>query len=121
MYWQPTKYEYTYLLSPASGWAAFGGLDIEVRTPYYLLDSSLEGFEKTETGWISHTDGLPDKELTLTFCESDAPQRDPGTRQYTVLLLAVFGAGFLLAAAAIAGIVILTVRTIRKKTGKQKK
>ncbi|MBQ6018993.1 MAG: hypothetical protein IJL26_02335 [Clostridia bacterium] len=72
---RPRKYEYTYLLSPAAGWAKFGTLEIGIDTPFYLLEESLDGFEKTDGGYRLIRDGLPDGELTFTLCKS--PVRIP--------------------------------------------
>lgn len=121
MTWQPYKYEYTYLLSPAAGWASFGGLDVTLKTPYHLLESSLKGFEKTETGLVLHTDGLPDKELTLTLCATDAPKRDAYTVKSTVLMFAFLAAEFLVAAAGIFGIGMLIRKIIKMMKAKKTK
>ena len=110
MYWQPSKFTYTYLLSPAAGWAAFGALDVEVRTPFPLLESSLKGFEKTQTGWALHTDGLPDKELTFTLCETAHPKRDAGSVIYIILAVVTM----LVFAAFVVGAVILIVWLVKK-------
>ena len=36
-------YEYTYLLSPAGSFADFGSLEIRINTPFYLVNSEVEG------------------------------------------------------------------------------
>ncbi|MBR3707276.1 MAG: hypothetical protein IKM19_09905 [Firmicutes bacterium] len=66
-------YGYEYLLSPASTWADFGKLDIVINTPHYMLDSSLKGFEKTESGYALSMDGLPEGELEFTLCSEEKP------------------------------------------------
>ncbi len=58
----PTRYTYTYLLSPASTWADFGTLDIYINTPYYISNSSLGKFESTDNGYMLQLDGLPKNE-----------------------------------------------------------
>lgn len=66
------RYDYTYLLSPARKWASFGSLRVEINTPYYLEESSLD-FEKTEGGYaLDWEDGLPLGELTFTLTSSSA-------------------------------------------------
>ena len=57
--YNPPKYDYTYLISPAATWSDFGKLDIYINTPYYLIYSNIDGFEKTENGYELHLDGLP--------------------------------------------------------------
>lgn len=78
--YEPPVYQYTYLLSPAQSWDQFGTLDVEIRTPYYLTESGLEGFTSTDGGYVCHWAGLPEGELTFTLCqepEPDAPGRGP--------------------------------------------
>ena len=70
----PDIYGYTYLLSPAKTWKSFGTLEIVVNTPYYITESSLDGFEKTEDGYKLTLPGLPDSELTFTLCSSENPE-----------------------------------------------
>jgi len=72
--YDPDIYGYTYLLSPAKTWKSFGQLDIVVNTPYYITESSLEGFQKTDTGYKLSLDGLPDSELTFTLSEAEDPE-----------------------------------------------
>ncbi len=71
--YEPAVHEYTYLLSPAKTWKEFGALDIKINTPYYLNDSSLEGFTKVEGGYSLSLDGLPNGELTFRLSESENP------------------------------------------------
>ena len=72
--YEPSVYTYDYLLSPAKGWADFGTLDIEINTPYHLLDAEKAGFEKTQTGYKAHYGSLPDGELSFRLCESKDPE-----------------------------------------------
>lgn len=90
--WIPSVYEYGYLLSPASGWAAFGALDIEVNTPFVMLGAEDNGFEKTETGYKAHFDSLPEKELTFRICESADPEKkSTGYPEIALFYMTVFG------------------------------
>lgn len=85
----PPKYCYTYLLSPAKTWSEFGRLDIKINTPYFLLDgpSFADGFQKTEDGFALSLDGLPDGELTFTLCASEAPEEERGTFLWVFIAL----------------------------------
>lgn len=82
----PAVYGYTYLLSPAQTWAEFGDLEIVINTPYYLTASTLEGFEKTETGYSLSLDGLPEGDLIFSLSTEQPP---------------VIKAGFIIAATVI--------------------
>ncbi|MBE6942986.1 MAG: hypothetical protein E7453_01815 [Ruminococcaceae bacterium] len=72
--YDPDIYGYTYLLSPAKTWKSFGELEIVVNTPYYITESSLDGYEKTDTGYTLTLDGLPEGELTFTLSEAEDPE-----------------------------------------------
>ena len=58
--------KYEYLLSPAQKWADFGTLDIVINTEFEIGDAS-PYFQKTESGYILHYEGLPLGELTFTI------------------------------------------------------
>lgn len=73
--WDPDKYMYTYLLSPATKWADFGTFEAEILTPYYISGSTLD-FEKTATGYRYTSDGLPDGELEFILCASEHPKAE---------------------------------------------
>lgn len=112
----PTQYAYTYLLSPAKTWKSFGQIEIYVNTPYYLSNSSIEGFSKTESGYKLNLGGLPLGELQFVLTTSKIPENSNNTN--------VAGAGFpveiiyvIVAAVAllIMGIVIFVTLRKRKK------
>lgn len=91
--YNPRYFKYTYLISPAVTWADFGSMDIYINTPYYMVESNIDGFEKTENGYEIHLDGLPMtkkrldiswdeikiaepevKDLYFSLCESESPE-----------------------------------------------
>lgn len=72
--YSPSIYGYTYLLSPATTWKGFGSLDIILNTPYYIMGSSIEGYEKTENGYQWKLSGLPEGELEFTLCTEPNPK-----------------------------------------------
>lgn len=102
---EPTIYGYTYLLSPAQTWTEFGDLEIVINTPYYLHESSLSGFEKTETGYAYSQDGLPEGDLTFELSEQ-APA--PSVNLQLVLIIA--------AIAIVLILLILWLRLHKKRT-----
>lgn len=71
--WNPSIYGYQYLLSPAKTWSKFGSLDIEINTPYYIVQDEM-GFEKTEKGYALSLSELPDGELEFTLSSSENPE-----------------------------------------------
>ena len=73
--YNPSIYKYNYLLSPASTWAKFGNLNVDINTPFFMTDSNQDGFTKTETGYNFKSNGLPEGELRFTLCESEKPKR----------------------------------------------
>ena len=90
--WEPSVYTYGYLLSPAADWADFGTLDIEINTPFKMVGTAKNLFEKTDTGYKAHFDSLPDGELTFELCESENPVKDnSGYLEVLLLYLCIFG------------------------------
>ena len=77
----PNQYDFVYLLSPASGFASFGDLEIIINSEYVFLESNLGDFEKTEGGYKMSLDGLPkegEDYLDLMFTmEGDVPDKQP--------------------------------------------
>ena len=77
----PNQYDYVYLLSPASGFASFGTLEIIINTDYNFLESNLGEFEKTKDGYKMTLDGLPRNDedyLDLYFTiEGNVPSKQP--------------------------------------------
>ncbi len=118
--YEPDVYTYTYLLSPALTWASFGALEIVINTPFYVTESSLEGFEKTETGYVLVRDGLPDGELVFTLSESENPVKPiTNITNYIpielIISFSLIGGGALLIAG---GIVVAVVIVRSKRKGK---
>lgn len=76
--YEPPVYEYTYLLSPAQTWADFGTLEIQVNTPYGMLERKLEEFEANSGGYTKRLDGLPEGELSFRLCAERYPKSSGG-------------------------------------------
>jgi len=114
--YEPDVYGYTYLLSPAKTWKSFGELEIVVKTPYYISNSSIDGFTKTETGYTVKLDGLPDGELTFDLATSENPVRkvSPYQTVFTIVIVIIC-----VVIALLIGGVVLTVVLIRKKKAKK--
>lgn len=106
--YDPPKYDYTYLLSPATTWNSFGDIDILIRTDSLLLDSAPEGFTKTEDGYALSLNGLPDGELTFTLCASEDPERSSSGGP-TVLYIVLIATALILLIAAVAGGIIAAI------------
>ena len=56
-----------YLLSPAEKWAEFKDIEININTPFEILESTLSELEKTEKGYRYTHKGLPEGELEFTL------------------------------------------------------
>lgn len=130
--YNPPKYDYTYLISPAATWKAFGDLDIIINTPYYLTYSSIDGFEKTDSGYKLHLDGLPMekdkykltlngiekeeggvKDLLFKLSESEKPEsKSKLTPIQTVLI--IIGIIIFLPIAIVLGLINLIVYLVRR-------
>lgn len=125
--YKPNVFEYTYLLSPAKTWKEFGTLDIEINTPYCLLESATGTFEKTEDGYCLSLEGLPEGELTFSLSESENPKdRNGGLRGFLYVffgliigVVQMYGGWFVLAIFLLA--VTIHIKDFikkRKKNGK---
>lgn len=94
----PSLYAYTYPLSPAKTWAQFGELEVVVKTPYYMTESGIDGFTKTDGGYALTLPGLPESELTFTLSESETHQPPKWsslyimTTEFIIVLTAVLAA-----------------------------
>ena len=75
------KFFYNYLLSPASDFASFGNLEVIINTEYEMVESNLEGFEKTDDGYRLVREGLPKEGedfLDLNFTlKGNVPSTEP--------------------------------------------
>ncbi len=124
--YEPYKYDFVYLLSPAATWDSFENLTITVNAPYYMLESSVE-FTMTgsvEDGTAQYTAtlaSLPEDELTFTLCESADPDKEFSA--YTVIAVIFFiiltAILVFIIGGSIAAIVFLIVYIVRKNKKKQ--
>ncbi len=69
-------YDYTYLLSPAQTWSSFENLEIVIHTPHTLTKSSIENFQKTESGYTLFLEELPEGELSFTLRDPQNIKQD---------------------------------------------
>jgi len=105
--YEPPVFDYKYYLSPAGTWADFGSIEIKVKTPYYITESSIDGFEKTENGYIFTSDSLPKGELELKISSGEHPVKNKN--DYAGYMLMLVGIP-LLAVVVIAVLVIMMIK-----------
>ena len=119
--YEPGIYGYTYLLSPASTWAKFGELNIDVNTPFYMTETNQEGFEKTKSGYSFKSDGLPEGELRFSLSEGEKPEEKNSGAIWFLLGILALGAvqvlGYILVGVVV---VIILIVLIKKYAGKKK-
>lgn len=72
--YEPSLYRYCYLLSPATTWASFGSLSVEILTQYYMVECSQGGFDRAENGYVAEFSDLPSGELEFSLSVSDVPE-----------------------------------------------
>ena len=115
--YEPDVFGYTYLLSPAKTWKDFGEVEIVVNTPYYISNSSIEGFVKTDTGYFVKLDGLPDEELTFNLATAENPVRkaEPYQTAFTIVIVVVC-----VVLALLIGGVVLVITLVRRRRRKNK-
>lgn len=115
-YFSPNVYNYEYYLSPAQSWAEFGKFELVINTPYYIIGSTPNGFEKTEYGYYYSAETLPEGELEFSLCASENPKRDRGGYVALAVILVIIGVVVLhIIGAIICGIVLLIVHVSKKK------
>ncbi len=122
--YEPDIFKYTYLLSPAKTWKSFGELEIVINTPYYVSESSIDGFTKTENGYTLKLNGLPDGELEFTLSTSENPQKPPRTiKDYfpieiiinlSIISLSIIGGALLLLGGGITVFLIISKKNRKK-------
>lgn len=130
----PPVYSYTYLLSPAAGWADFNNLTIRIYTDMYLLrgetrksvtnpDGSVTitgetvDFAKNGGVYEARFEKLPDGDLTLFLCASENPERykPPLGKVTKIFIILSTGIGLIVIAT------IILVVTVKKQKTKGKK
>ncbi len=119
--WTPAVYNYTYFLSPAKTWKSFGELKIEINTPYFLIQSSLEGFTKTENGYTMSASSLPESELQFTLSTAEAPDGPDWTDSLSALFN-TFPFGIIMVAVPVILVlacVIAVIVAVRKRKHKK--
>lgn len=123
VHYDPDVYEFTYYLSPATTWAGFKDLTVNIHTNGYVLKYQDKGFEKVDGKYTYHTDTLPSGELTFKVCNEEKPTTQYGrTFSSVIILLAkVIGFGVLLpvSIALIVIVIIVIVKAVKRKKNKK--
>lgn len=123
VHYDPDVYEFTYYLSPATTWAGFKDLTVNIHTNGYVLKYQDKGFEKSDGKYTYHTDTLPSGELTFKVCKEEKPTTQYGrTFSSVIILLAkVIGFGVLLpvSIALIVIVIIVIVKAVKRKKKKK--
>ncbi|MDE6075372.1 MAG: hypothetical protein K2G26_02935 [Clostridia bacterium] len=86
--YDPYVYEYEYYLSPAAKWASFGTLEVQVNTPYYMVNMP-KGFNKCEGGYRAEFSSLPKGELTFKMSTVEKPSQKHPTRGVGIAFLVI--------------------------------
>lgn len=113
----PSLYSYTYLLSPAKAWARFGESEVVVKTPYYMTESGIDGFTKTDGRYALTLPGLPEGELTFTLSESEKPQPPKWSSLYIMPTEFII---VLTAVLAAVGVAVFLLNRRKKRTKNRK-
>lgn len=119
--YEPATYNYTYLLSPATTWSEFGSLDIVIHTPYHLISSNQEQFEKTDTGYQVSLEGLPDGELEFTLSSEEKPKkRSPDYGAFFMVIL-LYLLVFAVPVFAVGFAAVIIIKALGKRVKKKEK
>lgn len=121
-YYEPAVYGYTYYLSPASGWASFKNLTINVNCDFFLNKDAL-GYsdsvelKKVDGGYTAFYETLPEGELRFGLCSVENPEYNRRVGEVGWVVLAIIFAIFIwlpLVASLIVLVVGLAVRNKNK-------
>ena len=111
--YDPGVYRYNYLLSPASTWAKFGNLNVDINTPFFMTENNQSGFTKTKTGYNFKSGGLPEGELRFSISAAEKPER---RRQIsTAYILGFLALAFLPYIPVVLIVVAVVVVVVRRK------
>lgn len=118
----PAVYEFIYYLSPATTWAGFKDLTVNIHTDGYLLNYAKKGFAKTDGGYTYHSDKLPEGELTFKICSEETQKsRNSGFIFFVIIFLYILAivlgvtVGAPLVVFSITITIIAIVKSVKKK------
>ena len=121
-YYDPDVYEFTYYLSPATTWAGFKDLTVNIHTNGYVLKYQDKGFEKVDGKYTYHSDTLPSGELTFKVCKEEKPTTQYGSVISSVITVLAKAIGFgVLLPVSIILIVIVIIVIVKAVKRKKKK
>lgn len=89
--YNPDIYRYNYLLSPASTWAKFGNLNVDINTPFFMTENNQSGFTKTQKGYHFKSNGLPEGELRFSLSTVEKPERKSNLGTFYIIGMLMFG------------------------------
>lgn len=117
----PAVYEFIYYLSPATTWAGFKDLTVNIHTDGYLLNYAKKGFAKTDGGYTYHSDKLPDGELTFKIC-SEETQKSRNFIFFVIIFLYILAIvlGLTVGAPLVVFSITITIIAIVKSVKKKK-
>ena len=80
MIFSQQQYKYIFKIS---------NLTININTDLYILTNSIEGFEKTDTGYNIHLEKLPQNELIFEMAETEVVEKlkNNGLRNLILIIL----------------------------------
>lgn len=119
----PAVYEFIYYLSPATTWAGFKDLTVNIHTDGHLLNYAIKGFAKTDGGYTYHSDKLPDGELTFKICSEETQKsRNSGLIFFVIIFLYILAIvlGLTVGAPLVVFSITITIIAIVKSVKKKK-
>ena len=109
--YEPVKYGYKYLLTPASTFNEFYNLNIRINTKYIMQYSNIEGFIKDDNGYSLSLDKLPEEDFNFVLSTKKTSKRD---NPYAILYLILFG-GPILGIILLITIIFFIIRYFRRR------
>ena len=114
--YDPDIYRYNYLLSPASTWAKFGNMNVDINTPFFMTENNQSGFTKTQKGYNFKANGLPEGELRFSLSTVEKPERKSNIGTFYILGMFMFGLLQILPIiVGVVAVVVLVVVWVRRR------
>ena len=114
--YDPDIYRYNYLLSPASTWAKFGNMNVDINTPFFMTENNQSGFTKTQKGYNFKANGLPEGELRFSLSTVEKPERKSNIGTFYILGMLMFGLLQILPIiVGVVAVVVLVVVWVRRR------
>ena len=109
---EPPTYDYSFRRAPSEDWAGFGKLEIEIITPFYVIEQfDTPEYQKNDNGYTVSLDGSRDR-LYFTLSEDSSP-KETWDDFFDFFIIAAIVLLVIIAAIPVAAIVCVAVIIVK--------